>query len=195
MVKTVILGGTEYEANFETTHTRHWVQNMSDNEVLASLSGGISEGKDGVLTVLPGGISRLRSDVGVKKIYLLGTGKVQIIPTDNDLCPSFKMASGGGDSGSGEATSYKILTGTVTPGPQDTQITFAEAFNTVPIVIGTMYNSSSASASNGRAETCHTTAISTTGWTFETRYIYKGSSSTDVAGSTSGALHWVAIGT
>ena len=103
MNKTVILSGTEYEVNFEITHTRHWVQNLSDNEVLASLSGGISEGKDGVLTILPGGISRLRSGAGVKKIYLLGTGKVQIIPTDNDLCPSFKVSSGGGDSGNGNA--------------------------------------------------------------------------------------------
>ena len=102
MIKTVNLANTELEVKFDTTHTRHWIQNLSDADVLASLSEGIIDGKDGVLTITPGGISRLRSDTGVKNIYLLGIGKVQIIPTDNDLCPSFKSALGGGDGSGGD---------------------------------------------------------------------------------------------
>lgn len=190
-VTTIELTGSEEKVQFAVPYPYYWILNTSGAEMYASISEGVTANTDGVVPVPIGGAACTMHGTTIDTVYVLGTGSCVVMGTYSAFCP-FKTASGGGDGG-GEATSYKILTGTVTPGSQDTQITFAEAFNTVPIVIGTMYNSTS--NSNGRVETCHTTAISTTGCTFETRYIHESSSGTNIAGSTSGTLHWVAIGT
>ena len=102
MIKTVILGGTEQEVRFDGNNTYYWVQNLSDADVLASLESGIVDGADGVLTVPSGGAGYVRDDTGAKKLYIIGTGKVQIYGTNNAFCP-FKVALGGGESSSGES--------------------------------------------------------------------------------------------
>ena len=102
MIKTVILGGTEQEIRFDGNNTYYWVQNLSDADVLASLESGIVDGADGVLTIPSGGAGYVRDDTGAKKLYIIGTGKVQIYGTNNAFCP-FKIALGGGESSSGES--------------------------------------------------------------------------------------------
>lgn len=96
MIKTTILSGTEQKVEFSGNHTHYWVQNLSDSDVFASLSSGITEGADNVLTIPAGGVSYVRDDKGASSVYLLGTGKVQIYGKSNEFCP-FKSASGGGD--------------------------------------------------------------------------------------------------
>lgn len=97
MIKTTILSGAEQKVEFSGNHTHYWVQNLSDGDVLASMSSGITEGADNVLTIPAGGVSYVRDDKGASSVYLLGTGKVQIYGKSNEFCP-FKSASGGGGS-------------------------------------------------------------------------------------------------
>ena len=173
---------------FSGNHTHYWVQNLSDGDVLASLSGGITEGADNVLTIPAGGAGYVRDDKGASSVYLLGTGKVQIYGKSNEFCP-FKSASGGGDSGgSGGNTGTKILHGTVTVTTDDKSIaiTFDEAFTEPPVVLATIETEYSA----GKVHGAYIYDISTTGFTATLTKI----SINSTASFVDGVVHWVAFG-
>ena len=110
MIKTTILTGTEQEVTFAGTHKYYWVQCLSGGDILAAFEPDLAADKDDVLIVPNGGTGRIHNDFGKKTIYLSGTGKVQVIGTNNAFPPSFKAGSKGG----GEVTSEGgTVTGTV----------------------------------------------------------------------------------
>lgn len=100
MIKTITLTGTEQEVAIDSS-TYCWVQNLGGANLLISLSSGIVDGADNVLTIPSGGAGYVRDDKGVKKLYILGTGKAQVYGTNNAFCP-FKVGSKGGGNVTGD---------------------------------------------------------------------------------------------
>lgn len=137
MIKTITLTGVEQEVTFDGNYTYYWVQNLSGADLLVSLSSGIVDGADNVLTIPSGGAGYVRDDTGVKNLYILGTGKVQAYGTNNAFCP-FKTASGGGDSGGTVGEQVKILTGKASTSSEgNITITYDEPFSSPPLVVAT----------------------------------------------------------
>lgn len=208
MIKTITLTGAEQEVTFDGNNTYCWVQNLGGADLLVSLSSGIVDGADGVLTIPSGGAGYVRGDTGIKKLYMLGTGKVQVYGTNNAFCP-FKMASGGGDSGGSSGAideearadiadinarvPFKILTGTVSItsyGTSYATVTFSEEFETVPNVFCTLKNASTGNTSSSYAFPCHISEVSTTKFTVQARRI-----DSNGTNGVTGTVQWLAIGT
>lgn len=98
MTKKVTLTGKEQKITFSGAHTYYWVQSLGSSDILASFEPGVADDKDDVLIVQNGGIGRIHNDFAKETIYLRGTGRVQIIGTNNAFPPSFNSGSkGGGD--------------------------------------------------------------------------------------------------
>lgn len=210
MIKTVVLSGAEQKVQFDGNSTYFWVQNLSDADVLVSLESDIADGADNVLTIPSGGAGYVRDDTGgVKNVYLLGTGKVQIYGTCNAFCP-FKVASGGGDSGGAVdeqaradleefktavnaklATNapYKVLRGSGTASSGAATISFSSAFSTVPTVVCTPFVNDTTYAVD---YSVFVSAASVTSFTVRFKKL---DSSGNVSGQTSGSFRWIAMGT
>lgn len=105
--QTITLDGTEQEVRFNRNYPYFWVQNQGSSDVLMSTDSGITEGKDGVMTVLSGGTACTMHGYDLDRFYLMGTGKVQVVGTYSAHCP-FKSAQGGGDNTAFGAASYSL---------------------------------------------------------------------------------------
>lgn len=97
--KELTLDGTEVHVHFTAGFSYFWLRNDSGGTVLMSLSPNISEGKDGVISVLAGssagtmhGFNGTQND-----LYLLGSGKIQIMGTGSAHNPFKTAGKGGGD--------------------------------------------------------------------------------------------------
>lgn len=98
-VKTVTLTGGEVAVKFDRNYPYFWVQNLGDSDVYLSTSPCIVPGADEVMLVSPK-CGRSSGDVGqTDTLYLSGSGKVEITPQFNAVCPFFKYSGEGGDSG------------------------------------------------------------------------------------------------
>lgn len=95
---TVTLTGTEVTVEFDKNYTYFWLNNIGDSAVYASMKPDVTADKDGVITVLSGTAAGTMHGYGADKLYLNGSGKVQIIGTYSAFCP-FRVGAKGGDSG------------------------------------------------------------------------------------------------
>lgn len=98
---TITLTGEEQTVQFDRAYPYYWVQNLGDNDVLISMDGGIVEGADGVMTVPAGGSCGTMHGYTADRLYLLGSGRVQVMGTGSAFCPFKSAAKGGGGSGGG----------------------------------------------------------------------------------------------
>lgn len=94
---TAVLTGTESAVEFAVPYSYYWVRNDGTDNLYVSLSSGVEPGADGVLKVPVGAVCCTMHDYPATKLYLLGTGSVQICGTSSAFCP-FKAAPKGGDS-------------------------------------------------------------------------------------------------
>ena len=96
-VKTIILTGGETEIDFKQNYMCFWVQNLGSSDVYASNQSGIVPDSDGVISIAAGSSVRISTpDLSqINKLYLSGSGKVQIVGTYSVHCP-FKTAEKGG---------------------------------------------------------------------------------------------------
>ena len=96
MIKTVELTGTEMKVEgLDGKNTA--IYNKSSAAVYASCTPNVTPNADGVMEVPAGGYRGLNDTCGI--IYLLGTGKVELIGTDDSVNfrqPSSSASSGGG---------------------------------------------------------------------------------------------------
>ncbi len=97
--KEITLTGEEIHVRFSSAQPYFWLRNDGSGTVLMSLSPNIEEGGDGVISVLAGssagtmhGFEGTRSD-----LYILGSGKVQVMGTGSAHNP-FRNACKGGES-------------------------------------------------------------------------------------------------
>lgn len=97
---TVTLTGSEVTVEFDKNYTYFWLNNIGDSAVYTSMKPNVTADKDGVITVLSGTAAGTMHGYGADKLYLNGSGKVQIIGTYSAFCP-FKVGVKGGDSGGG----------------------------------------------------------------------------------------------
>lgn len=97
----VLLMGDEVHIHFTSAFPYFWVRNDSDGTVSMSISPNISEGKDGVIEVLAGSSAGTMHGYNATSndLYLLGSGKVQIMGTYTPENPFRKAQKGGGDGG------------------------------------------------------------------------------------------------
>ena len=97
--KSLELTGEEVHIHFTAGFPYFWLRNDGSDTVQMSLSPNISEGKDGVISVLVGssagtmhGFNGTQND-----LYLLGSGKIQIMGTGSAHNPFKTAGKGGGD--------------------------------------------------------------------------------------------------
>lgn len=93
---TITLTGTEQTVQFDRNYNYFWVQNLGDSDVLISVDNGIVDGADGVITVPAGGSCGSMHGYPADKLYLIGSGKVQVMGTGSAFNP-FKAVRKGGD--------------------------------------------------------------------------------------------------
>jgi len=97
-VKTIELSGTETAVRFGENYPYFWVWNYGSGDVYMSLSPGIAHDADGVIRI-PARSGRSSGDVGQANVlYFIGSGKIEITPQHNAVCPFFKPAAKGGES-------------------------------------------------------------------------------------------------
>ena len=97
---TVTLTGSEVTVEFDKNYTYFWVNNIGDSAVYASMKPDVTADKDGVITILSGTAAGTMHGYGADKLYLNGSGKVQVIGTYSAFCP-FKVGVKGGDGSGG----------------------------------------------------------------------------------------------
>lgn len=97
---TAVLTGTESSVEFAVPYNYYWVRNDGTDNLYVSLSSGVEPGADGVLKVPVGAVCCTMHDYPATKLYLLGTGSVQLCGTSSAFCP-FKAAPKGGDDAKG----------------------------------------------------------------------------------------------
>ena len=95
---TITLTGEEQTVQFDRPYPYFWVQNLGDNDVLISMDGGIVEGADGVITVPAGGSCCTMHGYNADRLYLLGSGRVQVMGTGSAFNPFKLVRKGGVDS-------------------------------------------------------------------------------------------------
>ncbi len=96
--KTITLTGEETAVKLDRKYPYIWVRNHGDSDVYMSDSPGIVPDADGVVTVPAGGGS-CSGDVGqTDTLYFLGSGKIEVNPQFNAVCPFFNPNRKGGDS-------------------------------------------------------------------------------------------------
>lgn len=97
MVKTINLTGSETEVKFGGKYPYFWVYNPGNSDIYMSVKPGIVPDSDGVI-LIPSGGGKCSGDVGqTDTLYFLGSGKIEISPQFNAICPFFKVAKGGDD--------------------------------------------------------------------------------------------------
>ena len=94
---TITLTGSEQAVQFDRSYPYFWVQNLGGSDVLISMDSGIIDGADGVITVPAGGSCGTMHGYPADKLYLLGSGQVQIMGTGSAFNP-FKAARKGGEN-------------------------------------------------------------------------------------------------
>ena len=106
--KSLELTGEEVHVHFTAGFPYFWLRNDGNDTVLISLSPNISEGKDGVISVLAGssagtmhGFNSTRQDM-----YISGSGKVQVMATHTPENP-FRNARKGGGDGNGDYSEFE----------------------------------------------------------------------------------------
>lgn len=125
---TAVLTGAESAAEFAVPYNYYWVRNDGTDNIYVSLSSGIQPGADGVLKVPVGAVCCTMHDYPATKLYLLGTGSVQICGTSSAFCP-FKAAPKGGDK-EGEAV-LKSISFSSTNILADTKLTYNSSFTVI----------------------------------------------------------------
>ena len=96
---TITLTGTEQTVQFDRAYPYYWVQNLGDSDVFVSMNSGIIAGADGVITV-PAGAScgtMHNYTANADRLYLLGSGRVQVMGTGSAFNP-FRNSVKGGDN-------------------------------------------------------------------------------------------------
>ena len=107
---TVALSGTEKAVEFAAAYNYFYIKNDSPDTVYVSMSPNITAGADGVFAVDTGGSCGTAHGYPANKLYLLGTGSVQICGTGSADNP-FKPASRGGDGKNADKASSYALNG------------------------------------------------------------------------------------
>ncbi len=98
MTKTITLTGEETAVKLDKQYPYIWVQNLGESDVYMSVRPGIVPDADGV-RVVPVGGGKSTGDVGqTDTLYLLGSGKVEVIPQFDASCPGFNPKRKGGDN-------------------------------------------------------------------------------------------------
>ena len=91
---TITLAGSESEAQFSGSNA--WLRNDGAATVYAAKTAGVTAGADGTVAVPAGGSAPVYGANG--RVFLLGTGSVQLIGSDYSTNP-FKTATSSGGSG------------------------------------------------------------------------------------------------
>ena len=107
---TVALSGTEKAVEFAAAYNYFYIKNDSPDTVYVSMSPNITAGADGVFAVDAGGSCGTAHGYPATKLYLLGTGSVQVCGTGSADNP-FKPASRGGDGKNADKASSYALNG------------------------------------------------------------------------------------
>ena len=107
---TVALSGTEKAVEFAAAYNYFYVKNDSSDTVYVSMSPNITAGADGVFAVDAGGSCGTAHGYPASKLYLLGTGSVQVCGTGSADNP-FKSALRGGDGKNADKASSYALKG------------------------------------------------------------------------------------
>ena len=102
---TITLTGTEQTVQFDRNYNYFWVQNLGDSDVFVSMDSGIVEGADGVIMVPAGGSCCTMHGYPADKLYLLGSGRVQVMGTGSAFNP-FKTSWKGGVDGTLSKAGY-----------------------------------------------------------------------------------------
>ena len=92
------LTGGELQVRFTAGYPFFWVRNDSSDTIRISLSPGISEGKDGVITISAGSSNGTMHGYRLNDLYISGSGKVMVMGTGSAHNP-FKSRGKGGDNG------------------------------------------------------------------------------------------------
>lgn len=98
---TTVAGVNEIDfGNDDSQSTAHfyWFKNLSDSTLYVSAKPTPVAGGDNVAELAAKGATSVETDEG--KVYVLGTGKVEIHRTDSKFCPFELPSSGSGGSGS-----------------------------------------------------------------------------------------------
>lgn len=101
-----LTAGTPQTIEFSGAYPYYWVNNLSDSEAYASL-GTPEAGSDGTYTIAAGSQLRISGGAFNTKLYLLGSGKVQVIASAIASCPFRGVKKGGGYAVAG-ASSYAL---------------------------------------------------------------------------------------
>ena len=109
MIKTIKLTGTEQAVTFAGRYQYFHVHNLGGGEVLASLTAGVTRGKDDVLIVPSGSTGYVQMDAARDTIYLAGTGEIQVAGSGNAFSP-FKAVLKGGDDITSESGAVAAVT-------------------------------------------------------------------------------------
>ena len=101
--KTITLSGAEVEVAFSGANA--WLRNDGTGTIYAGKAAGVSAGADGVVAVPAGGSAPVYGANG--RVFLLGTGSVQLIGSDYSANP-FKTSAQSGGSGADEVARAAI---------------------------------------------------------------------------------------
>lgn len=104
---TITLTGAEQTVQFDRAYPYFWVQNLGDSDVFVSMDSGIIAGTDGVITVPAGGSCGTMHNytANADRLYLLGSGRVQVMGTGSAFNP-FKTSWKGGVDGTLSKAGY-----------------------------------------------------------------------------------------
>lgn len=105
-IMTITTAGGVNEIDFgnddsQSTAHFYWFKNLSDSVLYVSAKPDPLAGKDDVSELPAKGATSIETDEG--KVYVLGTGKVEIHRTNSKFCP-FEWMSSGSSGGGGSAT-------------------------------------------------------------------------------------------
>ena len=101
--KTIALSGAETEVHFSGGNA--WIRNDGAAVVYASKTAGITAGADGVISIPAGGSAPVYGAGG--KVFLLGSGSVQLVGSDYATNP-FKTSAQAGGSGADDVARAAI---------------------------------------------------------------------------------------
>lgn len=101
--KTITLSGAEVEVAFSGANA--WLRNDGTGTIYAGKAAGVSAGADGVVAVPAGGSAPVYGANG--RVFLLGTGSVQLLGSDYSANP-FKTSAASGGSGADEVARAAI---------------------------------------------------------------------------------------
>jgi len=101
-MKTITLTGTETSVQFDKKYPYIWVRNHGENDVYMSVKPNIVPDADGVIFIPAGSGASTGDESQTDVLYLLGSGKVEVSPQFNAVCPFFKSAGKGGGESSSE---------------------------------------------------------------------------------------------